>query len=212
MSLFPELEGMGLDTLKELFMSNTLQNDYLTERDILLQEVAVRIAKSGYDGLSFLIQSIPNADESRLRAILLSFSFLSPAVSIDMRRELKDILLASLKYNHPMLIAEAIDTLNSLNFVEVKQDVLHYLEHKSPYVVGSVLRYISKHDPDRAKPILLDNLKSEDPIILQNAIDELDRLNCYEAAPYIRPLQEADDKYVRQAAITALSNLEQKNV
>jgi hypothetical protein len=209
MSLFPELEDMPLHRLQEHFAADTFYNGDLAERELWLQEIAVRIAKSGAEGLSFLIRSIHNADHARLRAILLSFSFVPPPVARERRGELTDLLLAFLASEDPMLVAEAIEALNCLDVADLEQNIVPFLTHQSPYVVGSALRYFSRHYPQRAKPLLLEALRSKEPIVRQNAIDELDRLGCSEAVPYLRPLVYDEDKHVRQAAQTALADLEQ---
>jgi len=210
MALFSELEGLPLQDLLTLFSSDHRYKDDPAEKELWLQEVAVRIAKSGAEGLCFLIRSLPSADQAELRAILLSFSFLPREVVEENLETLKRILHTFLGSTHHMLIAEAIEGLNSLGLTDVIQDVRPFLAHWSPYVVGSALRYLSWHDPERAKPVLLESLNSNEPIVRQNAIDELDRLSCSEALPYIRPLLHDEDKDVRQAAQTAICNLEEQ--
>lgn len=206
MALFPELEGLTCPDLFVLFSSQSPCGIDPEERELWLEEIAVRIAKSGTEGFSFLLQNIPGADPSRLRAILLSFSFLPEEIARERMAELKKILLTCLGSEDPILLAQAVDGLNSLGVSNALERVLALLNHQSPYVVGSVLRYLSQHYPERAKPILLESLKSREPIVRQNAIDELDDLACAEAVPHLRPLLQDEDKHVRQAAETALAN------
>jgi HEAT repeat protein len=82
-------------------------------------------------------------------------------------------------------------------------------EHPSPYVVGSVLRFLSRNHPDRARPILLEALGSGEPVVRQNAVDEIDELGYAAALPRLRRLLEDPDEDVRQAARTAVANLEE---
>jgi hypothetical protein len=207
MALFADLAGQSLQDLKELFVSDNLCPENSEDKDLWLQEIAVMIVRSGNDGVTFLLQAIPRADPSRLRAILLAFSFLDAGVAKGRMAEFKKILLGFLGADNPLLIAQAIDALNDLG-VDIRNEVNALLSHPSPYVVGSVLRYLSRHYPGDAKPILLKSLRSQDPIIRQNAIDELDSLVCGEALESIRSLVNDQDKNVRQAAQTAVSNLE----
>lgn len=207
MALFPELDGMPLSALLAHFSSDDRYHTDLAERELWLQEMAVRIAKSGTDGLTFLLWSIPNADQAKVRAILLSVSFLPSEIANDRRGELRDLLLTFLESKDPALIAEAIEGLNSHGFTEMLQDVVSFLNHPSPYVVGSAIRYLSSLYPEKAEPILLESLKSKESIVRQTAIDELDRLELVEALPNLHPLLQDEDKHVRQAARTAIVNL-----
>jgi hypothetical protein len=208
MPFFPELEKMPLSELKEGFASGPPEQYNLSERDLWLQEVAVKIAKTGHDGLSFLIRRIPTAEPARQRAILLSFSFLPLVVRHERLRELEKILVAFLDSNEPLLVAEAVDTLNSLGCTDMLQQVLSLFKSSSPYVVGSALRYLSQHFPEKGKPLLIESLESSEPIVRQNAIDELDFLRATDALPCIRLLLMDEDKHVREAAQTAITNLE----
>jgi hypothetical protein len=208
MTLFPELQLLPLYSLMAAFSSDRPHHDDLEERDLWLQEVAVRIAQAGDEGLSFLIKSIPDADQARLRAIVLAFSFIPQLVAVARSRELKEILMEFLGGKNPIVIAEAIDGLNALGFTDILPNVIPFLNHHSPYVVGSVLRYLSRHYPEKARPILLESLRSTEPIVRQNAVDEIDHLGWVEAIPQLQSLVDDPDNDVRQAVQTALTNLE----
>lgn len=208
MPVFFELDKLPLQALLEQFSSECPGRVDPSEKDLWFQEVAVRIARAGSEGVSFLLGSIPNLDRIRLRAVLLALSFIPKAVAEARLEELKGVLVRFLAANDPELILEAIESLNHLGAVDVTREVLPLLAHPSPYVVGSALRYLSRHHPELAKPALLGALKSNEPIVRQSAIDELDDLGCSEAVPYIRSLLEDEDMDVRQAARTALANLE----
>jgi hypothetical protein len=205
MAFFPELTGQSLQRLEELFVAEGPNN--AEDKELWFQEVAVLIAQRGNDGLSFLLRAIPEADPCQLRAILLAFSFLDPGVAKERIAELQGTLLGFLASENPSLVAQAIDALADLD-VDVANEVRSLLAHQSPYVVGSVLRYLSRHSPEQAKPILLKSLGSQDPIIRQNAIDELDSMGCWEALESIRSLVNDKDKNVRQAAQTEVNNMQ----
>jgi HEAT repeat protein len=155
------------------------------------------------------MRRVPRADDDQLHAILLSLCFVGAEARADREQEIREILTSFVRDPRPMVAAQAIDTLNSLGSRDVEEQLWPLLHHNSPYVVGSVLRFLSHHDPERARPILLDALESPEPIILQNAVDELDELECIEALPRIRPLLNDHDEWVRQAAQTAVLNLEE---
>jgi hypothetical protein len=208
MPLFPELEGMPLPGLMQSLVPDQSRLDDPAESELWLQEVAVRIAKTGQEGLTFLIHSIPGADKCRVRAILLAFAFLPAAVAKNNLGELKEILTSFLGSDEPLIVAQAIDGLKSLGFTDVLADILSLRTHPSPYVVGSDLRYLARHYPEKAKPILLESLRSPESIVRQNAIDELEELEMVEAVPQLRSLAHDPDVDVRQAAQTALANLE----
>ena len=207
MSLFPDIAGQPLERLEQLFVSDAACRDHVDEKDLWLQEIAAQIARNGNEGLIFLLRTIGNSNPSRARAVLLAFSFLDPVVAKERSAELKEALLACLTSDEPLLVAQAIDALNDLG-MEVRDEVNALVNHPSPYVVGSVLRFMSRRSPGEAKPILLRSLGSKDPIIRQNAIDELDALECKEALEPIRSLVNDGDKNVRQAAQTAIKHLE----
>ena len=108
-----------------------------------------------------------------------------------------------------MVVADAIETLSTLDALEVIDRIADLRNYDSPYVVGSVLRFLSRHSPSRARPLLLEALSSDQSIIRQNAVDELDELMDVAALPHLRRLLNDEDKAVRQAAHTAVTNPEE---
>src|SRR5579884_1024256 len=101
MAVFPELERLSLQDLQALFSSRTPYEFDLRERSLWLQEIATKIARHGREGLSFLIDKIPGSDYSKLRAIVLSFSFLPQEAAKERLEELKRILLGLLDNKDP---------------------------------------------------------------------------------------------------------------
>lgn len=208
MPIYPEIEGLSLQDLQRLFLSNGLSRKDPTEKDLWLQELALMIAKCGSEGIAFLIQHIQASDEQRVRAIIFALSFLPESVASTTSRQVRNILITHLSSRNPWIVAEAIDSLRHLGHKDAVAEVRLLLEDESPYVVGSVIRFIASFYPEQAKPILLAFLKSKEPIVRENAVDELDELGCVEALPAIRLLLRDSDRNVRQAAETAISNLE----
>jgi HEAT repeat protein len=211
MGFFPQLDGRTVAELQTSFTADPSLVPGVPEEEKLFwfEEVARKLAEGGEEGLDFLLRHLWAADEVRLRAILLALAFAPKGLAEKRREQVRAELLAFIRDPRPLVAAEAIDSLSTLDDQEVEQQIVPLLHHESPYVVGSVLRYLRRTDPDRARPILLEALTSLEPIVRQNAIDELDELNCVEALPRIRPLLNDADEWVRQAARTAVPNLEE---
>jgi HEAT repeats len=184
-------------------VTGILEND----EELWVQEVAVQIAESGPSGVRFLISSVPNAAEWRLRAILLGLSAVKKP-SARLRNEICDTAKQFLHDDRPTIVAEAVDLLCSLDCTDAQEVIMSLRRHPSPYVVGSVLRYMARHFPETAIPLLEKALASKQSVVRQNAIDELDELNCVQALPNIKRLLRDKNPDVRQAARTAVKNLE----
>jgi HEAT repeat protein len=181
------------------------------ERDLWLQEVAVQIARTGTGGVKFLLAFVPYADASQLRAILVALSLSGKKLLASQRAEVCDLGRRLLKDRRALVVAEAVDTLNHLECREAEKAVAPLLQHASPYVVGSALRFFARLVPEKAGSLLKKALKSPEPIVRQNAIDELDELQCRDALTRIRRLLDDPDDDVRQAAETAVAHLEKES-
>jgi len=176
--------------------------------DFFYQEIVDEIVNFGNEGIAYLKHELITQQNhpSRLRAILFGLGQLSPK-TLKERNDLTKILLNYLNSPFPHVVSEAIDSLASLNLVQSTDRVLSLNQHDSPYVRGSILRFMAKLHPDKAIPLLLESLESKDAIVRENAIDELDELNIKEAIPYLSKLVNDPDINVRQSAQTALENL-----
>ncbi len=211
MSFYPELDG--IDRFEELL--GLFDQEYPPEGiekkgcELWYHEIAIKIAQLGKPGIDALIKRIGKVDPAKLRGILLSFSFVSKQELQQRLPQFRQILLSFLYNDNPLVAAEAIDRLNHLDCKDLINQIFPLVNHSSPYVVGSVLRFISSHDPEAAKPLLLEALKSEQRIIRSVAIDQLDEMECFEAINHIRPLLNDQDEYVREAANTAVANLQE---
>jgi len=64
-----------------------------------------------------------------------------------------------------MVVAEAVDGLCRLDEKNAVDRVLVLKEHPSPYVRGSVLRYIARLHPERGFPLLIAALQDSDFIV-----------------------------------------------
>jgi len=210
MPFFPELSRRPLEELMKCFIDPGREKEIPKEEgELWLDEVAVQIARASTKGIKFLLDHIPVVDERRLRAILIALPSAGNKLSARARAEICRQSRSLLGHSRPLIVAEAADVLRHLGCREAEEEVSRLLHHPSPYVVGSALRFLARHFPDRAGPLLEGALDSEEPIIRQNAIDELDELEYFPALPRIKRLVNDADADVRQAALTAVRNLEE---
>lgn len=205
MSYFPELDGQNVAELIRSFNLEpfVVEGDSDAEKTVWYAEAACKIAEAGKEGGDYLLSRIDEVDDLRLRAILSALPCFRRKTT-----KIRKALLLFLHDERPLIMAEAIDSARYLGYKDFVDQILPLQDHQSPYVVGSVLRYLSHHYPKAATPLLLDALEKQDPILLQNAIDALDELGYVDALPRIRSLVDHGDAYVRQAAQTAVANLE----
>lgn len=207
MSFYPELDDLNLEDLtnrfRMAFNEARKHGSYSEEEeDLYYAEVAGRIRLRGEEGIGFLKSEVCNADTARLRAILSALAwpkFDDPS--------LPELFLLYLNDQRPMIVAEAVDGLSGQEVKEAVDRVLQLLSHSSPYVRGSVLRYMRQLYPDKSFSLLVTALKDPDYIVRENAVDELDYLGNQEAISYLYPLLKDSHPDVRQAAQTAIENL-----
>jgi Restriction endonuclease/HEAT repeats len=204
MTAYPELERLSLEELKMRFRAEPPVGREFAAA--YYEELAHRIRQHGTEGASFLLRKADGADEKRLRAILSAISY--PRLRGPQRHEVLGVLRTYLNDSRPMLVQEAVDGLGYQMDRESLDQVLALLRHQSPYVRGSVLRYISRIARREAPVALVAALSDADPIVRQNAIDELDDLGAVSALLHIRPLLRDPHPEVQEAARTAVKELE----
>jgi len=182
MGYYPELEleTLNLHELKQRFEQQEIAVEY---DDIYYEELVKYILAQGASGLSYLkdIIEVAQIDVLQLRATICMLSFQPEEPWY--RERLKTLLQDS----RERIVAEAVDSLARMNAHDLSENVLSLLTHPSPYVRGSVLRYMRKLFPQEAPPLLITALKDTHPIVQENAIDELGELGYYQALPNIRP-------------------------
>ncbi len=207
MGFYPGLDNLGLKELIDCFSGPPLDGpEYATA---YYQEVALLIAQQGADGAAYLLGVLEdfNLDTDRLRSALMALTQLQPEHLPTERQTLRQLLSRYLYDQRPLIIAEAVDGLWRQNIKDARDAVLRLQAHPSPYVRGSVLRYISRLFPSEAVPLLVDALRDDSSIMRENAVDELDWLGAADALSALRPLTGDPDPQVRQAAETAVANL-----
>jgi HEAT repeat protein len=201
LSFYPEFDHLNLEELIDCFQKPLLEEE--DELSLYCSELALLIKKQGDQGMAFLLDQIPKADTDRLVGILFA---LTETPLKDLR--LSELLLTYLQDSRSMVVAEAIDGLSRLGEKDTVDRVLPLLEHPSPYVKGSVLRFMARLHPDRALPLLLQALKDPHFIVRENAADELGELDEVAAIPELHQLLVDSHPDVRQAAQTAIEILE----
>ena len=196
MGYYTELEALSLSELKQ-----ELERD--GDYDDFYEEVVQHIAAQGAAGLSYLKNVVEEAriDVPQLRAAMWLFSLQ------EQDSWYREKLQTFLHDSRELIVAEAIDGLAYIKARDLRENILQLFTHPSPYVRGSVLRYMSKLFPDEAPPMLIKALKDPHYIVRENAIDELDDLEYDQALPDIVPFLHDEHEDVRQAAETAVENL-----
>lgn len=202
MSFYLELNHLNLEELIAHFQGLPLEAEEYAV--VYYQEVANLIRAKGEAGIAFLQGEIKEADTARLRGILFALS----EAQVD-APEFRDLLFSYLQDERPMIVMEAVDSLRILGEKNAVDSVLALLEHPSPYVRGSVLRFMRCLAPNKALPLLIEALKDPDFIVRENAADELGELDQVEAIPSLRPLLADSHSDVREAVQTAIEMLEE---
>lgn len=207
MSFYSELDNLSLSELIARFHGAPLEGEEYGYT--YYSEVALLIRQSGSAGVEFLYpkgmiwNEAKQADTIKLRAILLALT--QPRLE---QPALRDWLLSLLQDKRSIIVAEAIDSLTRQGEADTLEQVLPLLKHASPYVRGSVLRFMSEFYPERAVPLLIEGLNDAHFIVRENATDELGSLCAVEALPFLRAKLEDPHPHVRQAAETAIEMLE----
>lgn len=199
MSFYPELREKDLEGLKTCFQSPAPKEE---EATAYYQEVAHLIASRGEEGRQYLARAVDGADQPQLRGIIFGLG-----EGPDKNPLSRDILFRFLRDERPLIVAEAIDGLRNQGYRDVLDVVLPLYEHPSPYVKGSVLRFVASQDPTRANDLLFKALKDPSFIVRENAADELGELRQQESIELLRPLLEDPHPHVRQAAESAIETI-----
>ncbi len=193
-----------LDKLITSFRSpDPEEHDYHANYGIYFEELASQILAQGPAGLNFLLTELKQGDWVRQRGILAALGRAEPRPARS-----QEVFLSYLTDQREFIVAEAIDGLTHLKDPTVASQVLPYLSHASPYVRGSVLRYLSRLYGAAAKKTLVTGLRDPHYIVRENAIDELADLGITEAIPKIQLLLQDAHQEVRMAAKTALETLQ----
>src|SRR5688572_3254851 len=134
------MPNLSLETLIAKFlapMPDGADSGYAHYSDLALQ-----IAERGQSGSDVLMGLRSTVDDDRLRAII--FALASHPVE-PMR--LRTLLVAYLGDQRPLIVAEAVDGLAALDTRDAIGQVLALQDHPSPYVRGSVLRFMARLYP-----------------------------------------------------------------
>lgn len=218
MSYYPELDELSLEELIEKWNSPPPEGDEYAL--VYYEEIVFLILQKYGEELSYGI-GVPLSSET-LHYFLITSKGKFYDLSIESNEKYNTEKLASvirflplpleikksyLSDQRPLIVASAIDRLAKENAREFRDDILKLRNHEDPYIRSSVLRYMSKLYPDKAKSFLIDALHDPHYVVRENAIDELDDLDARDAIPYIRQLINDEHPDVRQAAEFVLQNM-----
>ncbi len=200
MSFLQKLESLNFEELLTLFQKLPQDGE---DPFLYYSEVAASIGTKGEEGIKFLYKQIKKADTPRLVGIIFALSQ-EQQDSI----ELLNMLCGYLNDQRAMVVAEAIDGLRRLGAQDCVNKILGLRSSPSPYVRGSVLRFMARLYPEKAINILIEALNDQDFIVRENAADELGELEVVSAIPLLRPLLADSHPDVRSAAQTAIEMLQ----
>ncbi|MEA2597565.1 MAG: hypothetical protein QOF01_4034 [Thermomicrobiales bacterium] len=153
-------------------------------------------------GIDYLAGLIASADENRLRAIILTLS--TPPLRM---AGLADSLRSLLHGDRPFVVAAAIDGLAQIAGDHDLDQIVALHDHPSPYVRGSVLRYLTTVGAPTAPARLRAALGDPHHVVRAAAIDGLDDLEQLDTVPSLLALLGDSHPHVRQAAQTAIEHL-----
>ncbi len=209
MGIYPELDGLRAEDLYSKFEGRAPgadEPDYVHEKTIFYEEVAFLIIKKGGEpGYQYLLSKIASADTPRLQAILFALS-----IAKDHEQETIPILTRYLEDSNDSTVSEAIEGLTAIGDKNSYDRITAFLGHSSPYVRGSVLRYLAKIDGAGAMTTLKAALADPHYIVRESAIDEIDELEMTKLVHReIEHLMLNDpEQDVRDAAKTAIENID----
>src|SRR5690242_13559390 len=148
MGYYTELEALSLSELEQQLKRDGDYDDYY-------EEVVQHIAAQGAAGESYLKNVVEEAqmDVPQLRAAIWMLA--SQEEGPWYREKLQTFLHDS----RELIVAEAVDSLTYIKAHDLRETILPLLTHPSPYVKGSVLRYMSKLFPQEAPPMLIKALQ-----------------------------------------------------
>jgi HEAT repeat protein len=209
MSIYHEFDDLDLKQLIALFQKKPLYGE--DDPYFYYTEIASLIEEQGEEGLSFLRQELTKVEEAKDAAKLVGILFALVKARPD-GIALRDRLLDYLRDSRWRVVLEAIEGLGRLGEKDAIDQVLPLLEHPSPYVQGSVLRFMGRLHSERARPLLIEALKHPHFIVRESAVDELSDLEDAAAIPDLRPLLKDPHPDVRQAAETTIGYLEGKSI
>jgi len=208
MGIYPELDDLQAEDLYSKFEGRAPgadEPDYVHDKTIFYDEVAdLIIAKGGESGYRYLLSRIASADTPRLRAILYAL-----AIVKDHRHEVRAILTRYLEDGNDLIVSEAIEGLTHIGDKNSYDRITAFLDHPSPYVRGSVLRYLAKIDSAQAMTRLKAALADPHYIVRESAIDEIDELEMTKLVRREIEQLRVNDPHqdVRDAAKTAIENI-----
>jgi HEAT repeat protein len=200
MPLYPELETLPLEDLIALFRDPYLDGD--DGAVMYYDEVGLAIRRWGDQGDAFLRALLPGTDEGHTRSILFALS--CPPLPTP---PVKSIILPYLHDVRPSVVASAIEALAPFAEAGDNAEVLQHATNESPYVRGSVLRYLAFTRKQGAAPFLIEALEDSHPVVIRTAIDALGDQCVTDALPALLRFLDDADPDTRDAASLSVEHL-----
>ena len=187
------IAGMRLEELVSMFSCDIKDDDFY---DVLAYNIMLK-------DQNYLIKNISQYEGRRLRGTIFGLSFYSGS-----SQTIIELLDKYLNKGDFQIIAEVIKTYSRMNYIEGWEKTKKLLNHESPYVRSSMLRYANTClSKDEAKDILVEKLRDTHYIVRESAIDELESLQSSDAIEYIVPLLNDENEDVKEAAKSAIDTL-----
>ncbi|MBZ0316476.1 MAG: HEAT repeat domain-containing protein [Anaerolineae bacterium] len=207
MPKYPEFSTLDLEQLILRFIGVPPDE---ADEDNYYDELAITIRLKGEVGIEALLGLLKKVSRvSQKRGAIMGLTF-PPQLK---KTVVEETLIGLLDADEPLIVADAISGLIDTESKNFLNRILPFQSHPSPYVRGSVLRFLSALYPNKAYPILIEALGDLDYIVRENAADELGEMKLddsqkTEAIAHLRNLLEDSHPHVRQAVETAIKMIE----
>lgn len=202
MAIYPELRQSSLATLIDRFWDDAPDGSRYAFG--YYAEVAEAIRDAGEEGIAFLLKVVHGVESVRRRAIVAALADATPQ-----RGEARELLIASIRDTHPLVVAEAIDGLAGLGDAGVREEVLDRRAHRSPYVRAAVIRYFVRSGIDEPDARLVVNAGLSDAhyVVRAAAVDAVAEMDLEQAAATLQRMLHDRHPQVRAVALQAIENL-----
>jgi HEAT repeat protein len=196
MSFYPEFNGLSLEQLTNVFEGDPAGavDDPMT----FYPDVAIRIAKKGDSGFSYLKRALSGENPDRVVAAIIGLG------RAPVSAHTEEIIALFLDDPRDEVVAEAIVHLMAKEDRAHVDKVMAHLHHPSALVVAAVLNYLATLFPERALPVLQGALQHADSGVRWSACDSLEDLGDKKAIESLQPLVDDPDEDVREKAAQSM--------
>jgi len=203
MSYYDNFKDLPVAELVSLYEQSISDEE---ERADYYCELAYALRRFPTAGVEYLFRKIGDSDLDKQRAAIYGLGIVPreldgiKALSDQQINNLTEELLKLLNQSDlsEFALVETIDTLRRLS-IEDKELVLKFQNHHSPYVRGSIVRYVSGIFPREAPPLLRQGLQDTHYIVRSNAVSEIGNLGLKDLMGDLIALQNDPHPDVREA-------------